>query len=227
MPLSGSFPSGTPGRSMWSVAAFATPSTPRVPWTEPTEMPDQGTAARRHVAGNWNRKPCGAWRRPVRCDDTEPATRHDRQPTLRQATPDARPRPPQGRASPMPARPNGRVAAPIVNRAGAPPVRPSDREAPSSRHEMRSRGQDPFHRVRRRGLSRTASGAQPTDMRGPRHAFCPDGRQLLLGDSPRRVPARAPRNRVGHAPRAPPWRPQARPSKRYACHVRASPERLR
>lgn len=189
-----SAPSGTPGSHTRSVAALAASRRALAPRTEPPKMPLKGTSAPRHEAGGADRKPCGAAGRPVRCDDTEPDTRHDRHP------PEGRQRrtrthDPLG-VAPHPCRCGRTGECPPLasigpgHRAGTS-IGPG---APSSRHGMRPLGQDPFHRVGCRDPSRTAPGTRPTVTCGPHHAFCPDDWWPHLGDSPRRVPAHTPRD---------------------------------
>jgi hypothetical protein len=183
----------------------------------------------RHVAGGADRKPCGAAGGPVRCDDPEPDTRHDRH------TPEGRQRrtrahdPPRGRASPMPVRLNGRMPTPVVNRAGAP-----------RRYVHRTGGaviaaRDVSLEVRIRS---TGSGAAipPEPRRAPgqpsragptmRFARAIGGHSSgIRPDACLHAPSRHPG--TSRASRAPPWRPLARPSRRRAFHSRTSPERLR
>ena len=102
----------------------------------------------------------------------------------------------------MPARPNERMSTRLVNRTGAP-------------HRYVHRTEWRRHRgtgcVLEGRIRSTGSGAaippeprraQPSDMCKPRHAFCPGDLWPPLGDSPRRVPAIPPVDRVGYKPRA-------------------------
>lgn len=187
-----------------------------------------GTSAPRHMARGGNRKPCGAARRPVRCDDTEPATRHDRHPPVgrrrRTRAHDplgVAPRPCQrGRTEecpPLSSIAPGRRAGTSIGPGGA---------VIAARDASLGAGSVPPGQAPR-SLQIRAGRPANRHVRAPPCVLPGRSTATPRRFAPTRACPRPPKPGGTRASRTPPWRPQARPFGRRACELRASPERLR